>query len=208
MADERISASRASVSSSTVTPSRIRPEFLHDFRERRRRDVGPHASGHDKEAGRTPEDELRVRAVGVAVRLAQVEVDAAGEEAAEDVVRHHHRLEVGRHARRSNRYRPQLRLRRTRLVHQHDPGARRGPEPPRPATSGVPRCQSPNAFSTSGRSSASGDAAGHHERGVVRHVVPASRTRAGRRQSPPSLTPRCRVRSTRTDAPCRRAPPP
>ena len=94
-----------------------------------------------------------LRAVGVAVLLAQVHVDAAREQAAERHVHHLHRAEVGRRARGANRGHPHLRLRRTGLVHDDDARGRRRRRGER-RCAGVPRGQAPNAFSASACSSA------------------------------------------------------
>ena len=86
--------------------------------------------------------------------LAQVQVDPAREQPAERLVHDAERLVVGRRARHADATRraaasaARPACRRARAAPRSSPGCRAS------AAAGVPCCQSPNAFSTSGRSSA------------------------------------------------------
>ena len=69
-------------------------------------------------------EELRLRAVGVAVLFAQIHVDAAGEHAAENRVHDAHRHVIGAVARHAERCDAQLRLRRARAIDDDQPRRR------------------------------------------------------------------------------------
>ena len=159
-----------------------------------------------RRTGRAAEHKLRTRTVGVAVLFAEVQVDAAREQPPAPRSSRSIGFVVGRRARHAesspraaaSAARPACRqmTRRAAVV----AGAR--------GTAAAPACpsrQSPKAFSTSGRSSASVDLAGHDQRGVVRHEVLRPERSACRRASSPCSTPRCRARCSRRDAPVRRA---
>ena len=104
--------------------------------------------------------------------LAEIQVDAAREQAAE-------RLVHDAAAPRSRAWRAATPIEATRtcvcgapgLVDQHRRARWWSPARRAPAARAFRAAQSPNAFSTSGRRSADDDLARHDERGVVRHEV-------------------------------------
>ena len=113
-----------------------------------------HAGLQHERARAAPEIERRARAVGVALVLAQVHVDAADELAAEHHVQHEQRVVVGRLARHADMADAQLRLRGAGPVHERDAFGRRWRrqrQRRRPARScaAPARPTSPNAASTS-----------------------------------------------------------
>ena len=96
-----------------------------DFPDRLGRDVRLHAGLEDERPWALPELEAGARAVGVALLLAQVHVDAADELPAEDHVHHEQRVIVGRAARQADVAHAQLRLRGAGAVHGDDAAGRR-----------------------------------------------------------------------------------
>ncbi len=110
-------------------------QLVEGFAHGVRRHVGPHARLQHERSEPPAKVEPGAHAVGVALVLAQVEVDAAHELAAEDRVEHEQRGIVGRRARGAHASDPQLGLRGARARHDPQPDRRRPPAaaPARPS---------------------------------------------------------------------------
>ena len=158
--------------SSSARDRRVRHalELFHDLGDGGRGDVRANARSDPERPGVLAEDELRERAVRVAVRLAQVEVDAAREEPAQDQVHHVERGVVGHRSRRADLGHPQLRLLRARAIDQHQPHGRRRE---RVARAGGGRALRPRAERLLGERLhvRLADRPGDDQRRVVRHEV-------------------------------------
>ncbi len=97
-------------------------QLLQDLRDRRRGYIRPHTGTRDEWARQPASVKERESTIGVTVRFAQVQVDAAGEEPTQGVVHHSDRFVIGRRARDPNARYTQLRLGGVRNIHDHELG--------------------------------------------------------------------------------------
>ena len=147
------------------------------------RDVVAHRGRHQEGAGAAPIDERARGAVGEAVALAQVEIDPAGELAAEDGVDERERAAIGMGPRRTPVSDSQLGLRRARAIDQdHAAPARRRVESRR----GRRRRRADRA---SARSAASSTLAGRHHRPRAASSRAPRAARSRSRRSPRAGSP-------------------